>query len=108
MEASWTYETLVSYNTTWHHNPEDLNLNDFICGMWTREIFQQMILSSIICNFIDSKSGLKARKKVILYGDGCTYQNRYLTFSDAFINMSEDNCHSKLLGMETQIVIVYI
>jgi len=28
MEAAWTSETLKSYyNTTWHHNPEDLDLN---------------------------------------------------------------------------------
>jgi len=27
MEAAWTSETLVSYNTIWYHNPEDLDLN---------------------------------------------------------------------------------
>jgi hypothetical protein len=29
MEAARSSEILVSYcNTTWHHNPEDLNLNE--------------------------------------------------------------------------------
>jgi hypothetical protein len=28
IEAAWISETLMSYhNTTWHHNPEDLDLN---------------------------------------------------------------------------------
>jgi len=27
MEAAWTYETLVSYDSTRHNNSEDLNLN---------------------------------------------------------------------------------
>jgi len=26
-EAVWTSEVLIFYNTAWHHNPEDLNLN---------------------------------------------------------------------------------
>jgi hypothetical protein len=26
METEWTYEMLVSYNTTWCHKPEDINL----------------------------------------------------------------------------------
>jgi hypothetical protein len=31
LEAAWTPETLVSYNTTWHHNPEDLDSNLHHC-----------------------------------------------------------------------------
>jgi len=28
MEVAWTYETLVSHhNITWHHSPEDFDLN---------------------------------------------------------------------------------
>jgi len=31
MEAAWSFETSVSYhNTTWCHNPEDLDLNKII------------------------------------------------------------------------------
>jgi len=33
MEAAWISETFVSYhNTTWRHNPEDLDLNKFYCS----------------------------------------------------------------------------
>jgi len=27
MDEAWTSKMLVCYNTIWHHNPEDLNLN---------------------------------------------------------------------------------
>jgi hypothetical protein len=33
MEAAWTSETIVSYyNTTWHHNPEELDLKIKRCS----------------------------------------------------------------------------
>jgi hypothetical protein len=33
MEAAWASKMLVFYyNTLWHHNPEDLNLNSHHCG----------------------------------------------------------------------------
>jgi len=32
IEAAWICEMIVSYhNTTWHHNPQDLDLNLYCC-----------------------------------------------------------------------------
>jgi hypothetical protein len=35
-EAAWMSEMLVSYNTIWHHNPEDLNSSLFKLPYWGR------------------------------------------------------------------------
>ncbi|KAJ8877018.1 hypothetical protein PR048_021470 [Dryococelus australis] len=46
--------------------------------------------SSIICDFISSKSGMNPNEIVILYSDGCTYQNRNSTLSSALSNLSQE------------------
>jgi len=42
MEATWSYEMLVSHcRTTWHQNPEDLNVSsiEVPCLLWNLNVY---------------------------------------------------------------------
>jgi hypothetical protein len=41
-EVARTSETLVSYHTTWHHNPEELNLKQLIT-LFVFNVYRQLV-----------------------------------------------------------------
>ena len=60
------------------------------CFLWdeTEADLNANIFSTILCKFI-SNLNLECDKIIVLYSDGCNYQNRNSTLSNAFLNLAQ-------------------
>lgn len=66
----------AGYCYLWDESEGSLNANEF---------------ASIICHFISSEVPFQAGDEIILFSDGCGYQNRNVTLANALLNLAIQN-----------------
>lgn len=87
LKASSIYykKKLVVHNYTIYN----LKTNDGFCFLWhegeggvTSNEF-----ATILYDFIENKSGIKSGEEIIIFSDGCGYQNRNVTLTNALLHL---------------------